>query len=99
MLAILGLIAGSFVTPARATAVGSTAMTMADDMPCCPDKTAPNCAKGCPLAIMCFAASLPAAAISAVAAPNIARLDVLSPLDDAFIAGVGGAPPRRPPRV
>ncbi|MBI1866766.1 MAG: hypothetical protein HYS06_00450 [Methylocystis sp.] len=99
MLAIFGLIVGSFVTPARAMAVDSPAMTMAGDMPDCPEKKAPDCAKDCPLAIMCLATSLPAAAISFHAAPRTASVEVLFPLDDALITGVGASPPRRPPRI
>jgi len=99
MLAILGLIVGSFVAPARATTVNSTAMTMAGDMPCCPDKKAPICAKGCPLAIMCFATSLPSAAAPPAAAQHIANHEVLFPRDDVLLTGVGRSPPRKPPRI
>jgi hypothetical protein len=72
---------------------------MAGDMPDCPDKYAPDCVKDCPLAIMCFAASLPSAPPPALAAPRIASLEVLFPLDDALMASVGGSPPRKPPRI
>jgi hypothetical protein len=99
MLAILGLIVGSFVAPARAMTIHSPAMTMAGAMPDCPHKQTPGNAQDCPLAIMCFAASLPAAPPPALAAPRIASLEVLFPLDDALMASVGGPPLRRPPRI
>ncbi|GLI95864.1 hypothetical protein [Methylocystis echinoides] len=98
-LAVLGLIVGSFVAPVQAKIVDSTAVTMAGDMPCCHGDKAPDCAKGCPLAIMCFAASLPAGAISAYAAKRIESLEVLPPFDDALVISIGSSPPERPPRI
>jgi hypothetical protein len=99
VLAILGLIVGSFVAPAGAKPADSAAVTMAGDMPCCHGNKAPDCAKGCPLAIMCFTASLSAGAAPAIAAPRLVSFNVTIPHDDAVMNGVGGSPPRRPPRT
>jgi hypothetical protein len=98
-LAILGLIVGSFVTPARAGIVDQTTMRMAGDMPCCHGKAGPNCAKGCPLAIMCFVTSLPTVAISTSAWRPIVGREVLFPRNDALLIGVDRSPPRKPPRT
>lgn len=98
-LAILGLIVGSFVSPARAGIVESTAMTMAGDRPCCHGEAGPNCAKGCPLAIMCFATSLPATATPTCATRRIAIPGILFTRNDALLSGVGHSPPRKPPRI
>jgi hypothetical protein len=103
MLAILGLIVGSFVAPTQAKTVDATNMTMnaamPGDMPCCHDKRALDCAKGCPLAIMCFAVSLPAGAVSSLAASRIVIFESTLPLDDAVMNGVSESPPKRPPRT
>lgn len=99
LLAILGLIVGSFVTPARAGIIDSTMTTMAGDMPCCHGEAAPNCAKGCPMAIMCFVINLPTQAIPTSATQRIASREVLFPRNGAQLIGVDRSPPRKPPRI
>jgi hypothetical protein len=99
VLTILGLIVGSFVTPAQARIVESTTMAMADDLPCCPGETGGNCAKDCSLAIMCFVTSLPSATLPTLAAPRIADDEAVFPRDDILLTGVSHSPPRRPPRI
>jgi hypothetical protein len=97
-LTILGLIVGSHVTPAQAKIVDSTTVAMAHDKRCCPGEKTPNCAKDCPLAIMCFVTSLPPAALSAITTPRIATM-VVFPQGETLLTGVSHSPLRRPPRI
>ena len=77
-------------------------MQMAENMPCCPDKepVKPDCAKGCPLALVCttsiFAHNPPFHGWSFAVSWQSHRYDLMpaSQLTSAFLE-----PPARPPKA
>ena len=75
---------------------------MADGMPCCPhEKPAlPDCAKTCPLAILCLAKCFPSApAASAFILVRFAVADVKTPANDLWQNLLPDPPPLKPPRI
>ena len=99
MLAIIGLIAGSVNAPVMAMAAAEPSMQMADAMPCCPDKTLPDCGKACPLLIMCVAPVLPVSPVASLPVQMDAKGLQEAMGDDAPIKGAALFPQRRPPRI
>ena len=99
LLAIIGLIAGAVNVPANAMVSASSAMTMTGEMPCCPDKTMPDCGKTCPLIIMCFAPSLPATPAAFLPVRRDTMRLALAPDDESLVEGAASFPLRRPPRI
>jgi hypothetical protein len=76
--------------------------SMADAMPCCPhEKPAlPDCAKSCPLAVLCLAKCFPSAPASSVVFPvRFAVADVKSPGNDFWRDHLRDPPPLKPPRA
>jgi len=56
ILALIGLVSAPLATSSAAAAMAMKMdMAMSDGMPCCPDDqpTVPDCAKDCPLAVVC----------------------------------------------
>ena len=99
MLAIIGLIAGSVTAPVMAMAAAEPSMQMADAMPCCPEKTLPDCGKTCPLLIMCLAPVLSAYPIVSLPVRLDAKRLEQAMGDDAPVKGAAHFPERRPPRI
>ena len=99
ILAVIGLIAGSVNTPAMAMTAAEPSMQMADQMPCCPEKSLPDCGKACPLLIMCFAPVLPVCPVALLPVPMDAKRLHQAMGDDAPIKGAAAFPQRRPPRI
>lgn len=97
-LAIVGLIAGAAGASAPLMAAPSS-MSMADDMPCCPDQAKSDCLTTCPLMVMCLGITLPAkpATFSPIRMDGASSL--LASLDDHLVDGLGASPPRKPPRI
>jgi hypothetical protein len=73
---------------------------MADDMPCCPDKTKSTTCDGCPFLALCMlSVPLP---VPAGAASLIERHPLRSQFaarDDRLLDGLGAKPPDHPPRT
>ncbi|MCJ9720254.1 hypothetical protein MOV66_22530 [Agrobacterium sp. SHOUNA12C] len=94
--------ASSETVTAGAMASAMPGMQMAEQMPCCPEKqpVKPDCAKGCPLALVCttsiFAHAPDNHAWSFAVSWQSHRYDILptSQLMPAFVA-----PPARPPKA
>ena len=99
MLAIIGLIAGSVNAPVMAMAAAEPSMQMADAMPCCPEKSPPDCGKTCPLLVMCLAPVLPACPVASLPIQLDAKKLEQAMGDDAPIKGAALFPQRRPPRI
>ncbi len=79
ILAIVGLLTAPMVTPSNAVTMDDTSMagmsetaSMPDGMPCCPNEkpALPDCAKSCPLAVVCVGS-----AVSAPAAVTLVNRD------------------------
>jgi hypothetical protein len=101
-LALFGLVLGPVAAPSGAPVAAQAMVSMPDGMPCCPDErpAVPDCAKDCPLALLCMAGT---GGVQAPATP-----DFLSgaPADDVFLRGrdvvlssLAGEPPPRPPKA
>jgi hypothetical protein len=106
ILAIVGLVAGSFTAPvngaAMAAAVDMSMPEMADDMPCCPHETPaiPDCQKTCPLMALCMAKCFSVAPmLSRLAFVLRAEGDALRPGSDVMGDALAIEPPARPPRT
>ena len=99
MLVIIGLIAGSVNAPVMAMAAAEPTMQMADAMPCCPEKSPPDCGKTCPLLVMCLAPVLPACPVASLPIQLDAKKLEQAMGDDAPIKGAALFPQRRPPRI
>jgi hypothetical protein len=111
LLAIVGLILAPLAQPAmampfemqggisqHAAADAEMGMAMADNMPCCPDKT-PDCGKDCPLMALCMVGVLQAAPHGPALFVPLTLASVILPSDDAGRSGLAQAPPPRPPKA
>ena len=74
------------------------AASMAKDMPCCPEKSAPADCADCPLMAICMAKTLQAPAAAGVAAVGPVTLRRLLPASDPEAESLGLLPPPKPPR-
>ena len=99
ILAIIGLVGGGAYVPTNAMASASSSMVMTEPMPCCPDKTLPDCGKTCPLMVMCFAPTLPANAAAFLPVRRDTMRLTLAPYDEGLVEGAAPFPLRRPPRI
>ncbi|ATU94476.1 hypothetical protein B5P45_09590 [Phyllobacterium zundukense] len=109
--ALLGLLLGPVAVSMSGAAMADQTMSgmgnmadmasMPDDMPCCPEKQAkvPDCAKGCPLNVLCLSglASLSSAPLNAFSFPL--QKDLFHPLATEVLASWAGDPPHRPPSI
>ncbi len=103
VLALFGLAAGPMVASPSAPAMAAQAMaSMPGGMPCCPDgkPMVPDCAKTCPLAVVCAPGVVANAA--AEAGPVTYRIPVGEKLPNRnhlALASLLGEPPPRPPKA
>jgi hypothetical protein len=84
--------------PVAAAAMADEATSMAKDMPCCPDKSAPADCADCPLMAICMVKTLqaqPSASIALVAPVMLRRL---LPASEPDAESLGLSPPPKPPR-
>jgi hypothetical protein len=82
---------------ATATMAGDSA-AMSDDMPCCPDKSAPVDCDQCPLMALCVSTTLQAPLPAGVAEIQPVTLRMLLPGSDPEVESVAYSPPPKPPR-
>jgi hypothetical protein len=102
-LALFGLVLAPLAASSAVPAMAAQAMgSMPDGMPCCPDDqpAAPDCAKDCPLAVLCLSG------LVSVPAPETPTFLLHLPIGDEFLAGreavlssLVGEPPPRPPKA
>jgi hypothetical protein len=106
ILVIVGLVIAPLSARANSGAMAPMAMTstsddaaaMADDMPCCPDKSAPVDCDQCPLMALCVSTTLQAPPPARVTEIQPVMLRMLLPGSDPEVEGVGYSPPPKPPR-
>ena len=101
------LIAGLVFAPLAARAnvysmamasMADDAASMSDDMPCCPDQSAPVDCDQCPLMALCVSTTLHAPLSASVAAIQAVALRMLLPGSDPEAESLGLLPPPKPPR-
>jgi hypothetical protein len=102
LLVVFGLaFAPLGASPSSAAGAGS-ALSMQDDMPCCPDgrPMVPDCGKDCPLAVLCVSG------LVSVQVPETPTFVVQAPIGEEFLDGreadlssLIGEPPPRPPKA
>jgi len=104
---IAGLVFAPLAVRANADSMASMAMTsmsgdhmadMSDDMPCCPDKSAPVDCDQCPLMALCAATTLQAPLPAGIAEIQSLTLRMLLPGSDPEVESVAYSPPPKPPR-
>jgi hypothetical protein len=103
---IVGLVVAPLSARANGGAMASMAMTsmsgdmaaMSEDMPCCPDKSAPVDCDQCPLMALCASATLQAPLPAGVAELQPVIAQTLLPGSDPDVESVGYSPPPKPPR-
>jgi hypothetical protein len=100
---IAGLVLAPLAARANVDSVASMAMAgdgaaMSDDMPCCPDKSAPVDCDQCPLMALCLSTSLQAPLPAGVAELQPVIQQMLRPGSDPEVESLGYLPPPRPPR-
>jgi len=100
---IAGLVLAPLAARANVDSMASMAMAgnaaaMSDDMPCCPDKSAPVDCGQCPLMALCVSATLQAPLPAGVAELQPVILQMLRPDSDPEVESLGYLPPPRPPR-
>jgi hypothetical protein len=102
---IAGLVFAPLATRARMDSNMPAAMAamaddaaMAEDMPCCPDKSAPVDCADCPLMAICLAKTLQALPLASIAEIEPVTLRMLLPASDPEADSLGLPPPPRPPR-
>lgn len=104
VLVIVGLVIAPLTARASTGAMASmTSMSddtaaMSEDMPCCPDKSAPIDCDQCPLMALCAATTLQAPLPADVAEIQSVTLRMLLPGSDPEVDSVGYSPPPKPPR-
>lgn len=106
VLVIVGLVIAPLTARANTGATASMAMTstsddtaaMSEDMPCCPDKSAPVDCDQCPLMALCVSTTLQAPLPAGVAEFRPVILRMLRPSSDPEVKSLGYSPPPRPPR-
>jgi hypothetical protein len=100
-LALIGLLVTPISGPVAAgPAQSAMSMDMPDDMPCCPEgkPVMPNCAKACPLMMVCLSKAFRAVSTSAGGLPALGLMAIIIPADVAMPEGLAQPPPARPPR-
>jgi hypothetical protein len=103
---IAGLVFAPLAARANVDSVASMAMTpmaddaasMSDDMPCCPEKSAPVDCDQCPLMALCVSTTLQAPLPVGVAEIQPVTLRMLLPGSDPEVESVAYSPPPKPPR-
>jgi hypothetical protein len=83
-----------------AAATGDDAMQMADDMPCCPDRTKAKDCDSCPFVALCMLSiSLPAPSSTGALIERYPLRTAFATIDDLLIDGLAAKPPDHPPRT
>ncbi|MDE5452166.1 hypothetical protein GWE18_04645 [Bradyrhizobium sp. CSA112] len=103
---IAGLVFAPLAQRANANPSASMALTfmagdaasMSDDMPCCPEKSAPMDCADCPLMALCVSTTVQAPLPAGVAEFQPVILRMLRPGSDPEVESLGYSPPPRPPR-
>ena len=104
---IAGLVFAPLAARANGGAMASMSMTsmsgdhmadMSEDMPCCPDKSAPVDCDQCPLMALCAATTLQAPLPAGIAEIQSVTLRMLLPGSDPEVESVVYSPPPKPPR-
>jgi hypothetical protein len=103
---IAGLVFAPLAARAKVDSVASMAMasmaddaaSMSEDMPCCPDKSAPVDCDQCPLMALCVSTTLQAPLPAGVAEIQPVTLRMLLPGSDPEVESVAYSPPPKPPR-
>lgn len=113
-LALLGLLLGPMAVSMSGAAMadqnmfvmtGMTDMagmaTMADDMPCCPEKQVkvPDCSKGCPLNVLCLSGFASFSMSDPDPFSIFAQKGLFHPVAMEVLASWAGDPPHRPPSI
>jgi len=106
VLLIAGLVFAPLVARANADSIASMAMasmadgaaSMSEDMPCCPDKSAPVDCGQCPLMALCVSTTLQAPLPAGVTEIQPVTLRMLLPGSDPEVESVAYSPPPKPPR-
>ena len=83
---------------ASMTSMSGDAAAMSEDMPCCPDKSAPVDCDQCPLMALCVSTTLQAPLPVGVTEILPVTLRMLLPGSDPDAESVGYSPPPKPPR-
>jgi hypothetical protein len=103
---IAGLVFAPLATRANMDSTMPAAMAsmaddaaMSDDMPCCPDKSAPMDCADCPLMAICLAKTLQVLPSAGMAEIEPVTLRRLLPASDPAAESLGLSPPPRPPRT
>jgi hypothetical protein len=101
---IAGLVFAPLAARANVDSMATTSMSgdhmadMSDDMPCCPDKSAPVDCDQCPLMALCVSTTLQAPLPAGVAEIRPVTLRMLLPGSDPEVESVVYSPPPKPPR-
>ena len=80
------------------TSMSDEAAAMSENMPCCPDKSAPVDCDQCPLMALCVSTTLQAPLPAGVAEIQPVTLRMLLPGSDPEVESVAYSPPPKPPR-
>jgi hypothetical protein len=88
----------SMAMASMADDAASEAVSMSDDMPCCPEKSLPVDCADCPLMAICMVKTLQAQPSAAVAEIQPVTLRMLLPVSDPEAESLGLLPPPKPPR-
>jgi hypothetical protein len=89
--------AGAMEAMAIASISGDAAV-MSEDMPCCPDKSAPVDCDQCPLMALCVPTTWQPPLPAGLAEIQPVALRMLLPVSDPEVESVGYSPPPKPPR-
>ena len=101
---IAGLVFAPLAVRANGNSMAMTSMSgdhmadMSEDMPCCPDKSAPVDCDQCPLMALCAATTLQAPLPAGIAEIQSVTLRMLLPGSDPEVESIGYSPPPKPPR-
>ncbi|WP_197427486.1 hypothetical protein [Bradyrhizobium retamae] len=102
---IISLVIAPLTARANTGAMAPMAMTatsddaaMSDDMPCCPEKSAPVDCDQCPLMALCVSTTLQAPLQAGIAGIQPVTLRTLLPGSDPEVESLGYSPPPKPPR-
>ena len=101
---IVGLVIAPLSARANGGAMAMTSMSgdmagMSDDMPCCPEKSAPVDCDQCPLMALCVSTTLQAPLPAGVAEIQPVTLRMQLPGSDPEAESLSVLPPPKPPRL
>ena len=83
---------------AAVAAMAGEAASMAENMPCCPEKSAPADCADCPLMAICMVKTLQAQPLASIALVAPVMLRMRLPASDPEAESLGLSPPPKPPR-